>query len=58
MKTTKTCEFSTLYEDPLKDKIVFAISVNQVREKLLLKDILTLAKELRRASEQVLNLLK
>lgn len=49
-----SCEFGTLQDEMLKDKIVFGVKSSQVREKLLTEDNLTLTKaaQICQASEQ------
>lgn len=39
------CEFDNLLDEMLKDKIVFGIRSNQIRQKLLTEDKLELTKE-------------
>lgn len=56
----KTCEFEGLHDSLLKDKIVFGVYSDQVREKLLTESDLTLDKAIAicRASEQATKQLK
>lgn len=58
----KTCAFSTLHDDLLKDKIIFGIRSEQVREKLLIEEKLdldkaiTICKSSEQATKQLLEL--
>lgn len=46
MKTlAKTCDFGTLYDELLKDEIVYGINANRVRERSLAEDGIVSDKE-------------